>query len=150
MKSFEKVLLMFAFTMIFTTISKAQDFLLDCGSGSPSWCWQQQQQINAMKMQNMMMQQQILQFYRNQAAAVQQQMMNNPFQPIQGVVTYDGNYVTPENVDNYSRCNVKCEHCDGGYNQKRVYFGNNQIRTVNQRCSYCHGKGYVSKLVRNE
>ena len=73
MKSFEKVLLMFAFTMIFTTISKAQDFLLDCGSGSPSWCWQQQQQINAMKMQNMMMQQQILQFYRNQAAAVQQQ-----------------------------------------------------------------------------
>lgn len=130
--------------------SYAQSYLLDFGPGSPSWCWQQQQQINAMAMQNMMMQQQVLQFYQNQANAVQQQIMFNPFQPVQGIMTNDGTYITPETVNNYHTERVSCEHCNGGFNQRTVYLGNGHTSTVKSRCSYCHGSGYVTKHVSND
>ena len=73
-----------------------------------------------MRMQNMIMQQQLVQFYRNQAAAVQQQIMSNPFQPVQGIVTRDGNYITPQTVNQYTTTKVDCEHCDGGFNYKTI------------------------------
>lgn len=129
---------------------QAQDYLLNYGPGSPSWCWQQQQQINAMSMQNMMMQQQIVNYYRNQANAVQQQMMMNPTQPISGIVTYDGVYITPENVGNYHTEQVDCEHCQNGYIYRQVYVGYGQSRTEKRRCTYCHGTGSVLRHVPNE
>lgn len=127
--------------------ANAQDWLLTYGPGSPAWCWQQQQQINAMQTQNMIMQQQLVQYYRNQAAAIQQQIMSNPFQPVQGIVTHDGNYITPQNVNQYTTTEVDCEHCNGGYNYKTLYVGSGNTRTVKQRCSWCHGNGTVTKRV---
>lgn len=131
-------------------VSRAQDYLLNYGPGSPAWCWQQQQEINAMAMQNMMMQQQILQYYRNQTNAVQQQIMANPFQPVQGIVTRDGTYLTPKNVNNYRTERVACEHCDGGYNYRTIWLGGDKTSRVRSRCSYCHGSGYVTKHVAND
>lgn len=128
-------------------VSYAQGYLLDYSAGSPLWCWQQQQQINAMAMQSMMMQQQILQFYRDQANTVQQQIKANPFQPVQGIVTKDGSYVIPENVNNYRTKRVSCEHCNGGFNHRTIYLGNGQARTAKSRCSYYHVRGYVFKCV---
>lgn len=145
-----KVCILFLWVALAGQSLNAQDYLLSYGPGSPSWCWQQQQQINAMAMQNMMMRQQITQYYQNQAAAVQQQIMANPFQPVQGIITYDGTYVTPETVNRYSRREVPCSHCNGGYNQKTIYLGTGGSRTIRQKCTWCHGKGTVSKLVENE
>lgn len=131
-------------------VSYAQDYLLNYGPDSPSWCWQQQQEINAMVIQNMMMQQQILAYYRNQTNTVQQQIMANPFQPVQGIVTRDGTYLSPDNVDNYHTEQVSCDHCDGGFNYRKVYMSNGQTRTVKSRCTYCRGNGYVTKHVPND
>lgn len=142
-----------ALSMVLTGISSVSaqsDYLLNYGPGSPSWCWQMQQGINAMSMQNAMMQQQILNYYRQQAAAATQWMQTNPCTPMPGVVTYDGVYVTPETVNSYHKENVTCEHCDGGYNYRSVYMGNGKTRRVKSRCSWCHGKGYVTKTVKNE
>lgn len=66
-----------ALLMFFTGLSSASaqsDYLLDYGPGSISWCWQMQQQENAIRMQNAMMQQQVLNYYQQQAAAVTQWM----------------------------------------------------------------------------
>lgn len=142
-----------ALSMVLTGISSVSaqsDYLLNYGPGSPSWCWQMQQGINAMSMQNAMMQQQILNYYRQQAAAATQWMQTNPCTPMPGVVTYDGVYVTPETVNSHHKENVTCEHCDGGYNYRSVYMGNGETRRVKSRCSWCHGKGYVTKTVKNE
>lgn len=94
-----------------------------------------------MSAQSMMMQHQLVNYYRNQAAAIQQQMMNNPFQPVQGIYTTDGTYITPQNVNNNHTERTTCEHCDGGFTYKKMYMGNGQVRTVKRRCSYCHGNG---------
>jgi len=154
MKTTKKIFLWKALFIMMLTVgsntSHAQSVMLDYSAGSPMWCWQQQQQINAMKMQNMMMQLQILQFYRDQANGVQQQIMSNPFQPVQGIVTRDGSYVTPENVNNYRTERVSCGNCNGGFNYRTIYLGNGQTRTVKSRCSYCHGTGYISKHVSND
>lgn len=145
-KFFGKVVLVVVWFLSATSVN-AQDWLLSYGPGSPAWCWQQQQEINAMRMQNMIMQQQLVQFYRNQAAAVQQQIMSNPFQPVQGIVTRDGNYITPQTVNQYTTTKVDCEHCDGGFNYKTIYVGSGNTRTVKERCSWCHGNGTVTKRV---
>lgn len=128
----------------------AQYFVPDYSLGGIMWCAQMDQRINAMQMQNAMMRQQVLNYYRQQAAAATQHMMNNPCSPISGVMTYDGVYVTPETVNEYHKENVTCEHCDGGYNYRNVYMGGGETRQVKSRCSWCHGKGYVTKTVRNE
>ena len=142
-----------ALSMVLTGISSVSaqsDYLPNYGPGSPSWCWQMQQGINAMSMQNAMMQQQILNYYRQQAAAATQWMQTNPCTPMPGVVTYDGVYVIPETVNSHHKENVTCEYCDGGYNYRSVYMGNGETRRVKSRCSWCHGKGYVTKTVKNE
>ena len=95
-----------ALSMVLTGISSVSaqsDYLLNYGPGSPSWCWQMQQGINAMSMQNAMMQQQILNYYQQQAVAATQWMQTNPCTPMPGVVTYDGVYVTPETVNSYHK-----------------------------------------------
>ena len=126
------------------------DYLLNYGPGSPSWCWQKQQEINAMAMQNLMMQQQIVNYYQQQAAAANQWMSSTPYTSMPGVMTYDGVYVTPKTVNNYHKEKVTCEHCNGGYKYRSVYMGNGKTRQVKSRCNWCHGKGYVTKTVRNE
>ena len=151
MKTIAKLFITCSMVLIGFSSAKAQsDYLLNYGPGSPSWCWQMQQRINAMSMQNAMMQQQILNYYRQQAAAATEWMQTTPCTPMPGVVTYDGVYVTPETVNNYHKENVTCEHCDGGYNYRNVYMGGGETQQVKSRCSWCHGKGYVTKTVRNE
>lgn len=144
--------LLVALLMVIVSASSASaqsDYMLDYGPGSISWTWQQQQGLNAMSMQNAMMQQQIANYYRQQAAAANQWMQTNPFTPMPGVVTYDGIYVTPETANQYHKEDVTCEHCNDGFNYRSVYLGNGQTRRVKSRCTWCHGKGYVTKTVKN-
>lgn len=139
--------------MAFAGISSASaqcDYLLDYGPGSISWCWNMQQQINAMSAQTSAMQQQVLNYYRQQAAAATQWMQTNPFQPMPGVMTYDGVYVTPETVNDYHKEQVECEHCDGGYNYRTIYMGGGETRQTKSRCNWCHGNGYVTRTVKND
>ena len=131
------------------TSANAQ-YYLDYGPGSIAWDMQMQQRENAMRMKNAMMQAQILNYYQQQAAAATQWMQTNPFQPMPGVVTYDGVYVTPETVNDYHKEEVSCDHCDGGYNYRTVYMGGGEYRQVKSRCRWCHGTGHVTKTVRND
>lgn len=64
MKAISKIFIVLS--MLFTGLlstSAQSDYLLDYGPGSISWCWQMQQQENAMRMQTAMMQQQVLNYY---------------------------------------------------------------------------------------
>lgn len=141
------VLFVVSFCSIATAMS--QNYLLDYGPGSIAWSYQMQQRENAISMQNAMMQAQILNYYRQQAAAAAHQLMNNPLQQMQGVVTYDGVYVTPQTVNDYHKETVDCEHCDDGYNYRTIYMGGGESRRIKSRCSFCYGKGTVTKTVRN-
>lgn len=117
--------------------------------GTPAWCWQQQQQINAIDYQQMIMRQQILNFYRQQAQDVTNWIMTNPTTPYPGsIITRDGTILNSENINDYERTKVSCENCNGGFNYKRIYAGNGQYITRKSRCSYCHGTGVVSKHVK--
>ena len=111
------------------------------------WEWQQQQILNQMQNQTMMMSQQVLNYYRQQAAAATYNLMNYPMQPMQGVYTYDGVYVTPETVNNYHREKVDCDNCDGGYIYRQRYVGNGEVKQTKRRCGMCHGRGYVTRTV---
>lgn len=149
MKKIKAIIVAAIFSIIGMASANAQNYLLDYGPGSISWCMQMNQRINAISAQNAAMQAQILSYYRQQAAAATQHMMTNPFQPMAGIVTYDGVYITPDTVNDYHKEQVECEHCDGGYNY-RTYLIGGECRQVRSRCSYCHGNGYVTKTVRNE
>ncbi len=151
MKAISKLFITLSISVAALASASAQsDYLLNYGPGSPSWCWQMQQDINAISMQNAIMQQQIVNYYQQQAAAATQWMQTNPFQPMPGVVTYDGVYITPETVNDYHKERVECEHCDGGYNYRTVYMGGGETRQVKSRCSWCHGNGYVTRTVKND
>ena len=151
MKATYKFMMVVAMVTVGLCSVKAQgNYLLDYGPGSISWCWQMQQRENVISAQNAMMQAQILNFYRQQAAAATQHMMTNPFQPMQGIVTYDGVYLTPETVNSYHKEEVECEHCDGGYIYRTVYMGGGETRQVKRRCSFCRGKGTVTRTVKND
>lgn len=133
----------------FTSVN-AQNYLLDYGPGSIAWSYQMMQQENAIRAQNAMMQARILNYYQQQAAASTYHMMNNPYQPMQGVMTYDGVYVNPQTTNNYHKEQVDCEHCDGGYNYRTIYMGGGESRQVKSRCNFCHGRGTVTRTVKNE
>lgn len=149
MKKIQIIIVAAVFSMIGMVSAKAQSsYLLDYGPGSIPWCIQMDQQINALSMQNAMMRAQTLAYYQQQAAAATQHLMNNPFQPMSGVITYDGVYITPDTVNDYHKEQVECEHCDGGYNYRSYVIGG-ECRTVKSRCSYCHGNGYVTRTVRH-
>ena len=107
-----------------------------------------QQRENVIIMQNNAMQQEVLNFYRQQAAAANQWMMTTPYEPMPGVLTYDGVYLTPETVNDYHKEQVECEHCDGGYNYSSYYMGG-ETREVRSVCSWCYGTGYVTRTVPN-
>ena len=129
------------------TVKAQSSYLLDYGPGSPSWCWQMQQEINAISAQNAMLQAQIMRYYNQQAYNVTQHMINTPFQSMSGALTYDGVYITPQDVNSYHKEQVECEHCNGGYNYRTVYLGGGETTQVKSRCSFCHGKGTVTKTV---
>ena len=149
MKKFQIIIVAAIFSVVGMSSAKAQNYLLDYGPGSIPWCMQMQQRINAISMQNAMMRAQTLAYYQQQAAAATQHLMNNPFQPMPGIVTYDGVYVTPDTVNDYHKEQVDCEHCDGGYNT-RTYLIGGECKEIRSRCTYCHGNGYVTKTVRND
>lgn len=149
MKKIQIIIVAAIFSVVGMTSAKAQNYLLDYGPGSIPWCMQMQQRINAISMQNAMMRAQTLAYYQQQAAAATQHLMNNPFQPMPGIVTYDGVYVTPDTVNDYHKEQVDCEHCDGGYNT-RTYLIGGECKEIRSRCTYCHGNGYVTKTVRND
>ena len=114
MKKIQFIIVTAILSIVGMTSAKAQNYLLDYGPGSIPWCMQMQQRINAISMQNAMMRAQTMAFYQQQAAAATQHLMNNPFQPMPGIVTYDGVYITPDTVNDYHKEQVDCEHCDGG------------------------------------
>ena len=149
MKKIQFIIVTAILSIVGMTSAKAQNYLLDYGPGSIPWCMQMDQQINAMRAQNAMMRAQTMAFYQQQAAAATQHLMNNPFQPMPGIVTYDGVYITPDTVNDYHKEQVDCEHCDGGYNI-RAYLIGGECKEIRQRCTYCHGKGYVTRTVRND
>lgn len=149
MKKIQFIIVTAILSIVGMTSAKAQNYLLDYGPGSIPWCMQMQQQINAISMQNAMMRAQTMAFYQQQAAAATQHLMNNPFQPMPGIVTYDGVYITPDTVNDYHKEQVDCEHCDGGYNT-RAYLIGGECKEIRQRCTYCHGNGYVTRTVRND
>ena len=149
MKKIQFIIVTAILSIVGMTSAKAQNYLLDYGPGSIPWCMQMDQQINAMRAQNAMMRAQTMAFYQQQAAAATQHLMNNPFQPMPGIVTYDGVYITPDTVNDYHKEHVDCEHCDGGYNT-RAYLIGGECKEIRQRCTYCHGNGYVTRTVRND
>ena len=130
------------------TFVSAQNYFLDYGPGSIAWGAQMMQRENVIRTQNSMMQMQVLNYYQQQAAAATYHLMNNPYQPMQGVYTYDGVYLTPETVNNYTKEKVACEHCSDGYNYRTIYMGDGETRKVRSRCDYCHGNGYLIKTVK--
>ena len=142
MKKIRIIIMTAVLSVIGFASANAQSYLLDYGPGSIPWCIQMDQRINAMRTQNAVMQAQVLAYYQQQAAAATQHLMTNPFQPMPGIVTYDGVYITPDTVNDFHKEDVDCEHCDGGYNYRLVWMGS-ENRQVKSRCSYCHGKGYV-------
>ena len=117
-------------------------------AGSPAWCWQQQQINNAIDNQIMMMRMQQLNYYRQQTQDIENWIRTNPTVPYPGsIVTQDGTILNNENINDYERVQVNCEHCDGGFNYKKIYIGNGQTITRKSRCTYCHGTGTVSRHV---
>lgn len=110
--------------------------------GSPAWCWQQQQQINAMDYQLMLMQQQQIEYYRRQADNVTNWISNHPFEAYPGqVVNRDGFIITYELISS-QRASGECSNCNGkGELFEKYYMGNNHIKTVRRRCGVCHGSG---------
>ena len=142
----KKVMMTIVALVLAVTGAKAQYYSDGWGCpwepGSPAWCAQQQQMINAMSMQNAMMQQQILNYYRQQAQNVTNWINNNPFNPYPGqVITRDGFTVTYDQVSS-QRASGQCSNCNGaGYLNERYYMGNNQVKTIRRRCGSCHGRG---------
>ena len=109
--------------------------------------WQQAQRLNQISAQTAMMQAEVLNYYQQQAAAATMHMMTNPFVPMPGVFTYDGVYITPETVNEYTKEKVSCDHCNNGYNSRYILCGG-ECKEIKSRCVYCHGTGYVTRTVR--
>lgn len=153
MKNLSKIILAAAMAVAGISSASAQyqyDYTLNYGPGSPYWCWQQQQDINAIGMQNAMMAAQIVQYYQQQAAAATQWMQTNPFTPMPGVTTYDGVYVTPDTASGYHTEKVACDNCDGGHIYRTVYDGGGRTHQSKITCTCCHGTGYVTRTVAND
>lgn len=89
-----------------------------------------------------------LNYYRQQTQDIENWIRTNPTVPYPGsIVTQDGTILNNENINDYERVQMNCEHCDGGINYKKIYVGNGQTITRKSRCTYCHGTGTVSRHV---
>ena len=141
-----KKITMIMFVLFATTFSAKAQFGGGWGApwepGSPAWCLQQQQQINAMAMQNMIMQQQNLNFYRQQADNVTNWIINNPTTPYPGLVINRDGIIVKYETAAPKRSKTQCDNCNGqGFLYEKYYAGNNKIKTLKRRCGICHGTG---------
>ena len=141
MKKIAFLLVAVLFTMVGVDSAKAQWYDYNVALE-----YQQAQRLNQISAQNAMMEANILNFYRQQAAAATYHMMNTPFVPMSGVLTYDGVYLTPSNINEYTKVKEDCDNCDGGYIYTRSYNG----VTIKRSCGCCKGKGYVIRTVKKQ
>lgn len=140
----KKLFTMIAFVLMTTSVINAQ-YILDYGPGSPAWCLQQEMMWNQQMAQanaafNQMAQQMAKQAMQNM------QMLNNNMptvyinqMPVMPVVDYNNSLSTPTVTSTYETC----PECTNGYNTKKWYTGNGQVRTTKIRCYRCHGTGKI-------
>ena len=63
-----------------------------------------------------------------------------------GYYNYNQNIYNTSNSNNYEHIKrttyVTCDKCNGkGYNTRDVWMGRGEIKTIKQRCAFCHGTG---------
>lgn len=105
--------------------------------------------LQQMRAQTMMMQMQYMNMVNANAAAATYNLMNNPFGSM-SMMTRDGEIISTENVSDYERRETTCSSCGGSGKNTRSKpdYSTRTIRTVEEHCSNCHGRGYTSRLVR--
>lgn len=105
--------------------------------------------LQQMRAQTMMMQMQYMNYLGANAAAATYNLMNNPFGSM-SMINGDGEIITTDNVSDYVRMEITCGSCGGSgkiIRSKPDYF-TRTIRIVEDYCSDCHGRGYISRLVK--
>lgn len=135
---------MIAFVLMTANVINAQ-YILDYGPGSPAWCFQQQMMMNQQMSQAKAVLSQMAQ-QMTQQAMQNIQMLNNNMStvnfnqmPVMPVVDYNNSPSTPKVTSSYETC----PECTNGYNTKKWYAGNGQIKTTQKRCYRCHGTGKI-------
>lgn len=140
----KKFFAMIAFVLMTTNVINAQ-YILDYGPGSPAWCLQQEM------MWNQQMAQVNAAFYQMAQQMAQQVIQNMPpanfnmptvnfnQMPVMPAVDYSESITTPTVTSSYETC----PECSNGYNTKKWYAGNGQIKSTQQRCYRCHGTGKI-------
>ena len=121
--------------------------------GQVYWDTMQNIQMNnnlqQMQAQTMMMQMQYMNYLSANAAAATYNLMNNPF-GYMSMMTRDGDIISTDNASDYERREFTCNTCGGAgkvTRSKPDYFSRT-VRTVHEHCSDCHGRGYITRLVR--
>ena len=69
---------------------------------------------------------------------------------IPNITDYPASYDSEQSLNpykgHYETKTERCINCSGkGYNMKYIWHGGDKSSTVQQRCSYCHGTGTVTK-----
>lgn len=105
--------------------------------------------LQQMRAQTMMMQMQYMNYLSANAAAATYNLTNNPFGSM-SMMTRDGEIISTENVSDYERREITCGSCGGSgkVTRSKPDYSTRTIRTVEEHCSNCHGRGYISRLVR--
>lgn len=140
----KKFFAMIAFVLMTTNVINAQ-YILDYGPGSPAWCFQQemmwrQQMAQANAAFNQMAQQMAKQAIQNMPPAnFNMPTVNFNQMPVMPATDHSDSPSTPTISSSYETC----PECTNGYNTKRWYAGNGQVKTTQQRCYRCHGSGKI-------
>lgn len=135
---------MIALVLMTANVINAQ-YILEYGPGSPAWCLQQdmmwrQQMAQANAAFNQMAQQMAQQAIQNMPPANFNMPSVNFIQmPVMPATDYSDSPSTPTISSSYETC----PECTNGYNTKRWYAGNGQVKTTQQRCYRCHGTGKI-------
>ena len=105
--------------------------------------------LQQMRAQTMMMQMQYMNMVNANAAAATYNLMNNPFGSM-SMMTRDCEIITTDNASDYERREITCGSCGGSGKiiRSKPNYSTRTIRTVEEQCSSCHGRGYISRLVR--
>ena len=105
--------------------------------------------LQQMRAQTMMMKMQYMNMVNANAAAATYNLMNNPFGSM-SMMTRDGEIISTENLSDYERREITCGPCGGSgkVTRSKSDYSTRTIRTVEEHCSNCHGRGYISRLVR--
>jgi len=146
-KTMKKFFTMIALVLMAVNVINAQ-YILDYGPGSPAWCFQQQMMMNQQIAQanavlNQMAQQMVQQAMQN---IQNMQMFNNNMAPVninQMPVMPACDYSNSPSTPTVSSSYETCPECTNGYNTKKWYAGNGQIKSIQKRCYRCHGTGKI-------